>query len=241
MAKPSHQIPLFRHSVDAWAACLVAGIGGLRHPCESGHNGYGEPVSGTNTKAADAKVFFREFVKSPMVTASAIPSSRRLAEQMIAPIPENGDPVVVELGPGTGAFTKAIQRRLGGRGRHLAVELNPTLAGLLAERFPEVEVLVADAATLPELLSERGVTADVVVSGLPWAAYEQPLITAVAESMSETGTFTQFTYVWTRWAPPSKRQLSGLRDAFEEVVLSRTIWQNVPPALVYLSRRPRTA
>ncbi|AHH93558.1 methyltransferase domain-containing protein [Kutzneria viridogrisea] len=198
-------------------------------------------MSGTGARTADSKIFFREFLRSPLVTASAIPSSRQLAEQMIAPIPEHGDPVVVELGPGTGAFTRAIQRRLAGRGRHIAIELNPRLAGVLAERFPEVEVLIGDACTIPELLAERGLSADVVISGLPWAAYQGPLIPAIAEAMAPTGTFTQFTYVWTRWAAPSRRQLAGLRGAFEEVVLSRTIWQNVPPALVYVSRRPRTA
>ena len=158
---------------------------------------------------------------------------------MVAPIPEQGEPVVVELGPGTGAFTEVIQARLDGRGRHLAVELNPRLADVLAKRFPDVEVIVADAERLPELLAERGVFADLVVSGLPWAAYRGRLTEAVAAAMHPAGVFTQFTYTWTRWAGPSKRQLAGFRRCFEEVVLTRTIWGNVPPALVHVMRRPR--
>ena len=50
-------------------------------------------------------LFVREFVRSPLRTASIVPSSSRLAEQMVAALPAEGDPVVVELGPGTGAFT----------------------------------------------------------------------------------------------------------------------------------------
>lgn len=184
-------------------------------------------------------MFFQEFLRSPLTTASAIPSSRTLSEQMAAPIPDEGEPVVVELGPGTGAFTEVIRRRLDGRGRHLAVELNPRLADVLAKRFPDVDVVVADAERLPELLADRGVLADVVISGLPWAAYRGRLTEAVAAAMRPAGAFTQFTYTWTRWAGPSRRQLAGFRRCFEEVVLSRTIWGNVPPALVHVMRRPR--
>jgi len=188
---------------------------------------------------SDAKLFLQEFLRSPLTTASAIPSSKALSEQMVAPIPEQGEPVVVELGPGTGAFTEVIQSRLDGRGRHIAVELNPRLADVLAKRFPDVEVIVADAERLPELLAEREILADVVISGLPWAAYRGRLTEAVAAALHPAGVFTQFTYTWTRWAGPSKRQLAGFRRCFEEVVLTRTIWGNLPPALVHVMRRPR--
>ncbi|MGJ6967407.1 class I SAM-dependent methyltransferase [Streptosporangium sp. G11] len=185
----------------------------------------------------------REFLRSPLLTATVAPSSRWLAAQMVVPIPERGEPMVVELGPGTGAFTQVIQDRLGGRGRHLAVELNPRLAGLLDRRFPEVEVVHADAADLPRLMAERGLSADVVVSGLPWVAFRPVrgvrLLPLVAGSLSADGVFTQFAYRWTRWAPPAREHLRDLRTTFEEVLLSRTVWRNLPPALVYLARRPR--
>lgn len=194
--------------------------------------------------AAGAGEFLREFVKSPTTTAAVGPSSRYLARDMVAPVPASGDPVVVELGPGTGAFTEEIQQRLGGRGRHLAVELNQRWADSLDARFGDVEVVRGDARQLPELLSERGLRADVVVSGLPWAAHTPkdgvPLIRIVADSLTEQGAFTQFAYTWTQWAAPARRQHADLRAAFEETVVSRTVWRNVPPALVYLARRPRS-
>ncbi|GAA3153618.1 SAM-dependent methyltransferase [Nonomuraea salmonea] len=108
----------------------------------------------------------------PATIGAVAPSSRRLAAAVCAPIPERGEPIVVELGPGTGAFTAEIQQRLDGRGHHLAVELNEQLARLLAERYPAVDVAHDDATRLGELLGERGLRmADVVVSGLPWAAF----------------------------------------------------------------------
>jgi phospholipid N-methyltransferase len=162
---------------------------------------------------------------------------------MVAGIPERGEPVVVELGAGTGAFTSAIQRRLGGRGRHVVVELNDRFAAEIARAYSSVEVVCEDAVRLPDLLAELGVgPVDVVVSGLPWVAYagHPPLIESVAAVLAPTGVYTQFAYNWTRWAPPARRLLEGLRTQFEEVVTSMTVWRNLPPAVVYVARRPKT-
>lgn len=197
-----------------------------------------------DSRTADTSLFLREFLRDPTKVAAVAPSSPRLAAQMVAPIPERGEPVVVELGPGTGAFTSVIQDRLGGRGVHLALELHPTMAEVLTERFPAVHVEQANATALPAILARHGVDAvDVIVSGLPWAAYAdhtpKSLVTIAAETLRPGGTYTQFAYGWTRWAPPAKRLLRQFRADFEEVVISRTVWSNLPPAMVYLARRPR--
>ncbi|MFC4013756.1 class I SAM-dependent methyltransferase [Nonomuraea purpurea] len=188
--------------------------------------------------------FLREFVRSPLRTASVAPSSAWLAAQMVVGVPERGEPVVVELGAGTGAFTSAIQHRLAGRGRHVVVELNDRFAEGIARAYPSVEVVCEDATRLPELLAKRGIgPVDVVVSGLPWVAYagEPPLIASVAGALAPGGVYTQFAYTWTRWAVPARRLLDGLRGEFEEVVTTRTVWRNLPPAVVYVARRPRNA
>lgn len=163
---------------------------------------------------------------------------------MTAPVPVDGHPTIVELGPGTGAFTTAIQRRLAGRGRHVAVELHPEWAQLLQERHSGVEVVTGDVADLADILRDRNVTsADAVVSGLPWAAYASgTLHSTVARVLDRQGAFTQFAYSWTRhWAPPARAQLADLRRHFAEVVTSATVWRNVPPAVVYQARQPRDA
>src|SRR5262245_39499463 len=195
----------------------------------------------------DRRLFLREFLRDPLRTASVTPSGVALARQMVLPVPLRGEPVVVELGPGTGPMTHAIRQRLGGRGRHLAVELNPRMARLLADRCPDVEVVEGDAGELPEILADRGVErADVVVSSLPWTVFPdsapRPIVTAIADALTDVGTFAQFTYAWGRWSPPARRQLAGLRARFEEVVTGRTVWRNLPPAVVLFARRPhRTA
>ncbi|MGW1188034.1 hypothetical protein [Streptomyces sp. NPDC002559] len=49
---------------------------------------------------SETAVFAREFLRSPLRTASLISSSSRLVERLVAAVPERGEPVVVELGPG---------------------------------------------------------------------------------------------------------------------------------------------
>ncbi|MDN3262242.1 methyltransferase domain-containing protein [Streptomyces sp. CSDS2] len=172
------------------------------------------------------------------------PSSRRLATELVLPVPESGHPVVVELGPGTGAFTGLIQELLGGRGHHLAVEINPRFAASLAERFPRVQVLNDEAAALPRLLAEsRFGAADVVVSGLPWASLDRTTQRATLDSvrrvLAPQGAFTTFSYVHATCLASARRFRRLLGSSFEEVVPGRTVWGNLPPAFVYHARRPR--
>ncbi|WP_416986551.1 class I SAM-dependent methyltransferase [Streptomyces sp. T028] len=139
---------------------------------------------------------------------------------------------------------EAIQHKLAGRGRHIAVELNERLATRLVQRFHRVETVAGSAWELPRILADRDLrTADVVVSSLPWSAFTGPhgraLVPKIASVLSQSGAYTQFTYAWAHWAPPSRHRLAQLRQAFEEVVASRTVYRNLPPAMVYSARRSR--
>lgn len=188
-------------------------------------------------------MFVREFVRDPLTTASLIPSSAALAAAMI-PADRNW-PVVVELGPGTGAFSRALQAQPCPPDRHLGIELNQKMAALLAADYPQLEVITAGAAELPAVLAAAGLAGgvDLIVSGLPWQAYAGSagagLIPAIAGALRPGGTFTQFTYSWTRWTPPGRRQHRNLLTSFGNVQVQGPIWANLPPATVYTCRMPR--
>jgi phospholipid N-methyltransferase len=187
--------------------------------------------------------FFLEFVRDPSTVGAITPSSPALARMATATVPRTGSAVVVELGPGNGAFTEAIQRRLAGRGQHIAVEVNPRFAQQLAALHPAVDVVNADATDLATVLAQRGLSqADIVVSGLPWAAFaenrQRDVLSAVVAALPPHGVFTTFAYVDARWAPSARRLLQSIRSRFDEIVISRTQWANLPPALVYYCRRP---
>ncbi|RSM53323.1 SAM-dependent methyltransferase [Actinoplanes sp. ATCC 53533] len=163
---------------------------------------------------------------------------------MTSPVPSRGQPVVVELGPGTGAFSRTIQERLDGRGRHVALDINERFTALLTERFAGIDAVTADARDVSAILAERGLgQADAIVSGLPWAVFreerQRELLDAVVDALSPQGAFTTFAYVHARGFIPARRLRRSLVDRFEEVVLGRTVWANLPPALVYHCRRPQ--
>ncbi len=186
-------------------------------------------------------MLFREFLRAPTSVATITASSTALVTAMLTPLPLDGDPVVVELGAGTGRVTDELVRRLAGRGRHLAVELNPALADRLADRHPGVTVVCADAGTLPDVLRDHGLDhVDIVSSLLPWVAYAHaPIPDLAAAALGPEGTFTQVSLVPTKWMPPARRQERDLRARFAEFTISPTVWSNLPPARVLIARRPR--
>ena len=188
-------------------------------------------------------MLFREFLRSPTAVATITASSDALIDEMLRPFPTVADPVVVELGAGSGRMTDAVQRRLAGRGRHIAIELNPTLAGRLAARHPDVDVICANAAALPEVLADRGVgPAHLVASLLPWQAYESGTIPRyVADVLAPGGVFTQATLSMFLWMKPARGIDHQVRREFADVRMSPTVWRNLPPARVRVARSAAAA
>lgn len=188
-------------------------------------------------------MFVATALRRPNTVGAVMPSSPRLAAVLASVVPRHGRPVVVELGPGTGAVSAAIAARLPAGGRHLAVELDPAMVAFLRRTRPELEVVPGDAAQLASLLAERAVTrVDAVVGGLPWALFDRPTQVAVLGEVSRvigtTGAFTTFGYLHGMTLTPARRFRSTLRETFDEVLVSATVWRNLPPAFVYACRRP---
>ncbi|RZT86657.1 phospholipid N-methyltransferase [Pseudonocardia sediminis] len=192
----------------------------------------------------DALLFVRQFLRSPTTIGAVAPSSAYLARRIAADVPESGDPVVLELGPGSGAFTGEIRRRLGGRGRHVAIEVNPSMAAALRSRHAGVEVIEGDAAETAGLLRTVGVDrVDLVVSGLPWAVFPGPkqdaILDSVVAAMPPDGRFATFAYSHATVLPPAVRFRRRLEERFETVGSGTTEWRNLPPARIVHASRPR--
>jgi phosphatidylethanolamine/phosphatidyl-N-methylethanolamine N-methyltransferase len=188
--------------------------------------------------------FLAAVMRSPVTVGAVAPSSSRLAARLASVIPRAGDPVVVELGPGTGSVTAAIEHRLGGRGRQLAVEIDPVLAARLRVEYSRVEVIVGNAVELDRLLAEHQVSGiDAVLSGLPWSLIDsgaqRAIVEATARSLSPGGSFTTLAYVHALSMTRARRFRELLEDVFDEVLTTRTVWRNLPPAVTYVCRRPQ--
>jgi phospholipid N-methyltransferase len=189
--------------------------------------------------------FLTAVLRHPATMGALAPSSPQLAARLATVVPRVGEPVVVELGPGTGSVTTAIEYRLGGRGRHVAVEIDPELANYLRAEHPSVEVLVGDAVELERLLAEHQVLAvDAVVSGLPWSLIDpdaqRAIMDATARSLAPAGCFTTFAYLHALSMTRARQFRALLGEVFDEVLTTRTVWWNLPPAVTYVCRRPLT-
>jgi phosphatidylethanolamine/phosphatidyl-N-methylethanolamine N-methyltransferase len=198
----------------------------------------------SDTPAQGARrAFLAAALRRPATMGAITPSSPRLAAVLASVVPRTGEPVVVELGPGTGAVSAVIAEKLPTGARHLAVELDPDMVGYLRRTRPELEVVPGNAADLGALLAERGIAGvDAVVCGLPWALFDDATQTALLAEISrvigDRGAFTTFAYLHGMTLAAARRFRRTLRATFDEVLVTATVWRNLPPAFVYVCRRP---
>jgi len=200
------------------------------------------PVDG-HKSLHELKVFLGAVRRRPSAMGAIVPSGPALAGMLALVAPTTGEPVVVELGPGTGAATRALRSRLPAGARHLAVELDGELVDHLRVAHPALDVIHGDAADLAKLLLDRGIEqVDAVISGLPWALFPESLqrtiLGQVGDVLAPGGAFTTFAYVHALPLGNARRFRALLSDSFDEVIVTRVVWANVPPAVGYICRRP---
>lgn len=186
--------------------------------------------------------FFRVFLRAPALTSAIVPSSPWLAERMVEQARLDQAKVIVELGPGTGAFTRAIQQGISPSTFFMAMEIDPQFASHLKRKFPRVQIVNDSAERLDQHLQSFGhAAADCVLSGLPWAGFsgedQRKLLGAVYQALKPGGLMATYAYNHTAWLPGGQRFRKLLRSTFREVTTSRTEWRNLPPAFVYRCRK----
>jgi phospholipid N-methyltransferase/membrane protein DedA with SNARE-associated domain len=186
--------------------------------------------------AADDFAFFRAWLKAPLRVAAVVPSGRALAAAITAEIGPDSAPVI-ELGPGTGAFTRALIARGIPESQLALVEAGPDFAALLRDRFPGAQVLCMNAARLGAADPFDGEKAGAVVSGLPVLSMPPKTVIGILNGafghLRPDGAFYQFTYGPRCPIPRAILDRLGLKA----VRIGRAV-ANVPPAAVYkITRR----
>lgn len=188
----------------------------------------------------DTLEFLFEFLRDPRSIGALAPSSRYLAREIVAELGLSDASLVLEYGPGTGAFTGAIARRVSASADFLAIEQNARMARKLRRSHPEVPVVEESIEQVPEILRDRGFepgSVDAIVSGLPWAAFERDrqrrLLDATLEVMAPGARFATFAYIHGLALPAARRFRDELERRFADVSTSPIVWRNLPPAFVY--------
>lgn len=187
---------------------------------------------------SDASVFFREWISNPRRVSAIAPSSAKLAQLITRQISAQTGRVI-ELGPGTGIFTRALIDRGVGEENLTLVELGGDFAQALTLRFPKARVLPVDAARLRRSGLCTAGEAGAVVSGLPLLSMPSRAVFAILDSaffhLKDGGALYQFTYGPRCPVPRSILYRLGLRATRVGGTL-----MNLPPASVYrISRRPQ--
>lgn len=196
------------------------------------------------TKLQEYQTFVTQALRKPSTVGAVLPTSHYVAEAIADVIPSSGAPTVLELGPGTGALSGAIHDRLPERARHVAVEIDPEMVRYLRSAKPWLHVIEGDATHLSSLLAATGITeVDAVISSIPWTLLtpekQRDLLSRAGDVMAPTAVFTTVTYLTTLWRANTVAFTRELHTAFDEVLPRSTVWRNVPPARIYVCRRPK--
>src|SRR6201994_3248497 len=183
------------------------------------------------TAFADQSAFFRDWLSDPLRVASIFPSSKSLGQLITREITAQHAPVI-ELGPGTGVFTRHLIER-GIAERNIAlIECGEKFAALLTEKFPSAHVFRTDASMLSQIELFGGKLAGAVVSGLPLVSMPNQKVSTILQSafahLQPEGSFYQFTYGL--YCPISKNILE--RCGLRAQRLGGT-FLNLPPASGY--------
>ncbi len=200
------------------------------------------PTDDGKIAASDTWTFFRQWLKNPMAMAALSPSGQQLTRQMIAELPR-GTRRVVELGGGTGVFTRALIAHGIVADDLLVLELNDELFRHLQSRFPDAHVVCGDARELKSIACDDGFLsgghADAVISGLGLLSMtrqmQADILRSAFEILTPEGRMIQFTY-----GPKSPVAREILGDLGLSVRRGGFAWWNVPPATVYVYTRNKS-
>lgn len=173
--------------------------------------------------------FIHKFVQSPRAIGSITPSSRFLAHAMLKPIPWEQTKSVVELGAGTGVFTRELYKRVSSSTQTLIFEQDDDLRTDLQKQIPEF-IYLKKAEGLQQALQRHQIhNVDAIISGLPFANFPRPLahniLDQVQESLAPSGSFITYQY--------SLQLRKELKKRFRKVQISFVPW-NIPPTFVYI-------
>jgi phospholipid N-methyltransferase len=176
-------------------------------------------------------MFFRGFIKHPVMVGSVIPSSKILIDKMLGPVDWANTKLFVEYGPGVGTFTQHILDRLAPDATLLTIDTNDDFTRYISRKFTDsrLQAVTGSAADVREIMRELGFEdADFVLSGLPFSTLPPGVGPKIAEQTAEAlrpgGAFLVYQF------SPKVRQFIS---PFFKRIDKGFEWRNVPPATLF--------
>lgn len=177
---------------------------------------------------SDRVAFLNKFIMEPKKIGSITPSSSFLSNKMLSELPWDRIETIMELGAGTGVFTKYIAENKKETCQVFVIERDFKMRKALQNNYP-IFHYGAKAERLDWLLHRHNlIQVDCIISGLPFAAFSEPLraeiMAAVHRSLKPRGIFVAFQY--------SQQMKKTLKTYFSKVLIG-FVPLNIPPAFVY--------
>ncbi|TNM64759.1 class I SAM-dependent methyltransferase [Aliirhizobium smilacinae] len=189
-----------------------------------------------DAQLSDIWHFLRSWISNPLRVGAVAASGETLARLMTQEIDASAGPVI-ELGPGTGVFTRSLLARGVAENDLTLIEYGDEFLPRLKRRFPTARVLQMDAARLRKARLFDEPSAGAAVSGLPLLSMsprkQTAILAGVFTYLRPGASLYQFTYG--PRCPVPRRILDRL--GLKAVRVGGTV-RNIPPAAVYrISRR----
>lgn len=180
--------------------------------------------------------FFQAFLKNPLKVGAIAPSSPELAQKMTEGILPNENSVVLELGVGTGSFTKLLREKVSDENSYLGIELDKGLIKCLRKKFPDMRFMRGNACKAFSLHQRSNLgKVGYVLSGLPFVSMPNEIndrIFSQIEKFMEQGcVFRTFQYAHGYYMPSAIKLREFMRDRYGKAEKSPLIMKNVPPAV----------
>ena len=186
--------------------------------------------------------FFTQFIINPARTGAVLPSSDGLCEYMTDLAGLQDVSTVIELGSGTGVITEKIMRKKAESTTFFALEINPAFVEATKNKCPDAIVYQSSAENVMKHLEMHGESGcDRIISSLPWPTFkgetQQLILDSIYDVLKPGGIFLTYAYVLGVVAPAAWRFKKKLYAKFDKVETSRIVWNNIPPAFIYISKK----
>ena len=136
---------------------------------------------------------------------------------------------IIELGPGTGPYTKIILKKKKSSTKYFAFEKNDDMIKILKNKFPDIKIY-NKAEQMTEIIKKNNINCiDYIISGLPFTVLEKNIRNSILEqsydNLEKGGKFITFQY--------SLDLYKYLKSKYSKVEI-KFVPLNIPMTFVYV-------
>ncbi len=176
-------------------------------------------------------MFFKGFLKHPVMVGSVIPSTDTLIAHMLSRVDWANTKVFVEYGPGVGTFCPHILKRMNPDATYIAIDLNPDFIDYLSDTISDnrFRPILGSAADVEQIVRDSGFDcADYVVSGLPFSTLPTGVGPAIAAATARIlrpgGAFLVYQF---------RAKVKDFLDPHFSRIDQALEWWNIPPCFLF--------